>query len=127
MEVQIQNALAFRYSHIPATLAPSKQTATGRKGRSKDEEAAQDTRARQTYRSWRKPAFVEETRGGKDYGSAIHGAMQYIRYEACSDEEGVRQEILDCADQELIIPMNAHCESLNAAVAATIVMWQMRQ
>jgi len=26
----------------------------------------------------------------------------------------------------LIIPMNAHCESLNAAVAATIVMWQMK-
>ena len=42
-----------------------------------------------------------------------------------SEGRGVRQEILDAADQELIIPMNAHCESLNAAVAATIVMWQM--
>ena len=42
-----------------------------------------------------------------------------------SEGQGVRQEILDSADQELIIPMNAHCESLNAAVAATIVMWQM--
>ena len=44
-----------------------------------------------------------------------------------SEGQGVRQEILDSANQELIIPMNAHCESLNAAVAATIVMWQMRQ
>lgn len=44
-----------------------------------------------------------------------------------SEGQGVRREILDCADQELIIPMNAHCESLNAAVAATIVMWQMKQ
>ena len=35
-------------------------------------------------------------------------------------------EILEQADQQLIIPMNVHCESLNAAVAATIVMWQMR-
>lgn len=43
-----------------------------------------------------------------------------------SEGQGVRQEILDCADKELIIPMNPHCESLNAAVAAAIVMWQMR-
>ena len=43
-----------------------------------------------------------------------------------SEGRGVRQEILEQADEQLIIPMNAHCESLNAAVAATIVMWQMR-
>ena len=42
-----------------------------------------------------------------------------------SEGQGVRREILDAADAELIIPMNAHCESLNAAVAATIVMWEM--
>ena len=42
-----------------------------------------------------------------------------------SEGRGVRQQILEQADAELIIPMNAHCESLNAAVAATIVMWQM--
>ena len=44
-----------------------------------------------------------------------------------SEGQGVRQEILESADAELIIPMNPHCESLNAAVAATIVMWQMKQ
>ena len=44
-----------------------------------------------------------------------------------SEGQGVRKEILDGADAELIIPMNPHCESLNAAVAATIVMWQMKQ
>jgi len=43
-----------------------------------------------------------------------------------SEGQGVRQEILNSADAELIIPMNPHCESLNAAVAATIVMWQMK-
>lgn len=42
-----------------------------------------------------------------------------------SEGQGVRKEILDCADRELIIPMNSRCESLNAAVAATIVLWQM--
>ena len=44
-----------------------------------------------------------------------------------SEGQGVRREILESADAELIIPMNPHCESLNAAVAATIVMWQMKQ
>ena len=43
-----------------------------------------------------------------------------------SEGRGVRREILEQADAELIIPMNTHCESLNAAVAATIVMWQMK-
>ena len=43
-----------------------------------------------------------------------------------SEGRGVRQEILQQADAELIIPMNTHCESLNAAVAATIVMWEMK-
>lgn len=44
-----------------------------------------------------------------------------------SEGQGVRREILESADGELIIPMNKHCESLNAAVAAAIVMWQMKQ
>ena len=43
-----------------------------------------------------------------------------------SEGQGVRQQILDTADRQLIIPMNPNCESLNAAVAATIVMWQMK-
>lgn len=44
-----------------------------------------------------------------------------------SEGQGVRKEILECADRELIIPMNPRCESLNAAIAAAIVMWQMKQ
>lgn len=44
-----------------------------------------------------------------------------------SEGRGVRKEILDAADGELIIPMNPRCESLNAAIAAAIVMWQMKQ
>lgn len=44
-----------------------------------------------------------------------------------SEGQGVRREILDCAQHALIIPMNPNCESLNAAIAAAIVMWQMKQ
>lgn len=43
-----------------------------------------------------------------------------------SEGQGVRREILEQADVKLIIPMNPHCESLNAAVAAATVMWQMK-
>ena len=42
-----------------------------------------------------------------------------------SEGQGVRREILEQARETLVIPMNPHCESLNAAVAATIVMWEM--
>ena len=42
-----------------------------------------------------------------------------------SEGQGVRPEVLEQADARLIIPMNSRCESLNAAVAATIVLWQM--
>ncbi len=60
----------------------------------------------------------------KDLRSADVGAMAVV---IGSEGQGVRKEILDAADAELIIPMNPHCESLNAAVAATIVMWQMHK
>ena len=60
----------------------------------------------------------------RDLRQADLGSMAVV---IGSEGRGVRQEILDSADAELIIPMNPHCESLNAAVAATIVLWQMKQ
>lgn len=42
-----------------------------------------------------------------------------------NEGQGVRPEILEAARDRLIIPMNPRCESLNAAVAAAIIMWQM--
>ena len=44
-----------------------------------------------------------------------------------SEGRGVCGELLDASDGSVIIPMNARCESLNAAAAAAIVMWQMKQ
>ena len=43
-----------------------------------------------------------------------------------SEGQGVRKEVLESAQAELIIPMNPNCESLNAAIAAAIAMWQMK-
>ena len=44
-----------------------------------------------------------------------------------SEGRGVGEFFLHSADRELIIPMNPRCESLNAAVAAALVMWEMRR
>lgn len=44
-----------------------------------------------------------------------------------SEGKGVCEEYLRAAGMRLVIPMNPRCESLNAAVAAAIVMWQMKR
>ena len=98
-EAVLAKALAFRYGHVAATRTPSKQTATGRKGRIKDEEAAEYTVSHRRDRAWRRPSFLAKQTLGKAYGNAIHGAMQYIRYEACGDREGVQEELQRLVDE----------------------------
>lgn len=44
-----------------------------------------------------------------------------------SEGRGVSELFLSRAEQALVIPMQPRCESLNAAVAAAIVMWEMRR
>ena len=44
-----------------------------------------------------------------------------------SEGRGAGAYFLNHADQELIIPMSERCESLNAAIAAAIVMWEMKR
>lgn len=96
----LKSALAFTYAHSAATHASSKQTATGRKGRVKDEEAAEDTQMpSHSYRPWRSPSFVEARKDGITYGSAMHQCMQFICYENCADEQGVREEITRMVEQ----------------------------
>ncbi len=58
-----------------------------------------------------------------DIRSAKLGAMAVV---IGSEGQGVRSQILESADTQLIIPMNERCESLNAAIASAIVMWQMK-
>lgn len=69
-------------------------------------------------------AVTALTDRARDLRQAPLGTMAVV---IGSEGQGVRPEIREGADGELIIPMNPRCESLNAAVAATIVMWQMKQ
>ncbi|MBQ9168614.1 MAG: helicase-exonuclease AddAB subunit AddA [Oscillospiraceae bacterium] len=101
----LREALAFRYGHPEATQAPSKQTATQRKGRIKDQEAAEHTQEEKSpVRSWRKASFAEKQTQGKTYGSATHAALQYIRFENCSTPEGVAREIQRLVAERFITP-----------------------
>ena len=88
LKEQLQKSLSFTYAYTAATTAPSKMTATQRKGRIKDEEASQNTVILQTAQQWRKPGFANKR--GKDFGNAMHSVLQYIRYTACNDIVGVK-------------------------------------
>ena len=71
--------------------------------------------------------------GHRLYGAALSdraGDLRTIDLHAAavaigSEGRGLSPELLALCDGELIIPMNAQCESLNAAVAAAIVMWEL--
>lgn len=42
-----------------------------------------------------------------------------------SEGNGVSKQLLDASHGQIIIPMHERCESLNAAIASAIVLWQM--
>ena len=117
-EHKLRLELNYMYPHYAATITPSKQTATDRKGRIKDAEAAENTQERKhPVRKWRRASFLSQQIEGKDYGNAIHAAMQFIRYEACVDVESVRQEVNRMVTQAFLTQEQAglvDCEKIAA-------------
>ncbi len=88
---QMRRGIAYCYPYPAATAAPSKQTATDRKGRQKDEEAhALTVRQQQTARYWRYPF---EERDAASYGTAMHLAMQYLDFSGCTGEKAIAQQL----------------------------------
>lgn len=71
--------------------------------------------------------------GTKLYGAALSDQSRDIRELSLenaavaigSEGKGLSPELLSLCDGQLIIPMNEACESLNAGVAAAIVMWEL--
>jgi len=121
---RIQASLEFVYPFLDATHTPSKQTATGRKGREKDKEAAELAQEPQNvYRAWRIPSFLGRQVEGKNYGNAVHCAMQYIRYENCVSEDAVFQEIQRLMDSGFLKPEQGEmisCKKIAAFFATEI-------
>ena len=71
--------------------------------------------------------------GGRPlYAAALGGQTRDIRTLSLahaavvigSEGQGVSQDVLDLCGGTLNIPMRARCESLNAAVAAAIILWE---
>ncbi len=71
--------------------------------------------------------------GLKLYGAALSAAAQDVRkldlrgtaVAVGSEGQGLSAEMLALCDGEVVIPMLAHSESLNAAVAASVLLWEM--
>ncbi len=79
-------------------------------------------------------AYLSEN-GLNLYGAALSDtaadirtlSLDHIAVAIGSEGSGLSRELLDLCDGQLIIPMNPACESLNAAVAAAIVMWELTE
>lgn len=77
---------------------------------------------------------ILEANGLKLYGAALSDSARDIRSVELdraavaigSEGQGLSPEFLAMCDGQLIIPMEPDSESFNAAVAAAIVMWEMR-
>ncbi len=121
---QIKQGLAFRYAHGAATTAPSKQTATQRKGREKDAEAAEHAAPRKpAQRIWRKPSFAEKTGDTAAYGNAMHTCLQYLRYENCGGTAAIAGEVQRLAREGCLTPEQAQlidCGALAAFFASEL-------
>jgi TrmH family RNA methyltransferase len=70
--------------------------------------------------------------GLKLFGTALNEESRDVRAVSFKDAavavgsegKGLSKELLALCDEKIIIPMSPKCESLNAAVAAAIVMWE---
>lgn len=66
------------------------------------------------------------------YGAALRADTldaRTVDYSRCaiaigSEGRGLSAEMLAACDETVLIPMRAHCESLNAAIAATVLLWE---
>ncbi len=97
--------LPMRYAHAAAVSAPTKLTATQLKGRELDEEAAEETRPQELLH-FPEPRFLEGVRplSPTERGTAIHLAMQFIRYENCGTLAGVRAELERLRQRRMLTP-----------------------
>ena len=97
------------YKYLTASKTPSKLTATALKGRLLDLEAAEQTpQETKNPERFRLPQFQKAgTLTGKAKGSATHLFMQFASYDACTTEDGIRQELLRLTAEKFLSPEQA--------------------
>lgn len=110
-EREITACPEFIYPYEELTKLPSKLTATGIRNTFRSEEAAEDTPMASSF-TMRRPRFDLEEKGltAAEKGIAHHLAMQFMRYENCGDEDGIRREIQRLREQEILT--TAQCDAI---------------
>ena len=95
----------FSYSHRSASETAGKLTATQLKGKVTDEELSPPSTP--PTPKFDRPNFKEKLLSPAERGTAIHMAMQYIRYELCTTSEGVRSELDRLKEQKFLTEQQA--------------------
>lgn len=81
-----------------------------------------------------KKAVIKAKEYGKVYATALYdNSLELGKFEVCKNDsfiignegQGITEEIRSLADNTVIIPMTGKTESLNAAAAAAIIIWEM--
>lgn len=96
----------LHYAHEAASRTPAKLTATQLKGRALDEELETPPVAAIRFT---KPLFTRGIRPltASERGTAIHLAMQYLRYEVCTDEAAIARELAALVEKKQISAQQA--------------------
>lgn len=124
---RMAESLRYQYPYPQATQAPSKQTATQRKGRKKDQEAAENAQEQKPiYRTWRKPSFAASSSAAVEsvaYGTALHKVLEHIDYQKCDSIASIETQISDLTLQSRLTAAQAaliDCEALAVFFASPI-------
>ncbi|MBE6539984.1 MAG: RNA methyltransferase [Ruminococcaceae bacterium] len=81
-----------------------------------------------------KKAVIKAKEYGKVYATTLYdNSLELGKFEVCKNDsfiignegQGITEEIRSLADNTVIIPMTGKTESLNAAAAAAIIIWEM--
>lgn len=111
----ITDLLEYAYPYASAANIPSKLTATEIKGRIPDLEAAENaqTAFSRSSMKWRRPTFdTAAPLTGREKGNATHLFMQYVRYEQCTGEDTLRQELARLTQEQFLSQRQAQAVDL---------------
>lgn len=104
----LERLLDYRYPYLAASRLPSKLTATQLKGRQLDEEIAELAQPAVRERRRVPPAFLEEkTLTPAEAGTALHLAMQFLRYESCGSLAEIEAELARLRAEEYLTQQQA--------------------
>jgi len=101
--------LCGQYEHIPATVTPSKVTATQLKGREIDEELREGEVRNIRPAFFAQPRFMQTSHGlnSAERGTAVHLVMQYIDLSTPAETEAVKCLVSVLQQRRLLTPEQA--------------------